>query len=89
MVVLGKYKLTRGRESNTIHLYDLKQDPDELTDVAATHPQMRDKLLHLLDDWTASFPSTFAQFKNEHVTTSTVPEEVKRVFESLGYVSAQ
>lgn len=58
-VISGGWKLIRKAGSGAVSLYDLKNDPKEKDDVTAKYPERVADLTKRLDDWLASFPSTF------------------------------
>lgn len=52
-VRLGKWKLHRPAGSSAGKLFNLDEDVAETNDVSAKHPEMKQKLETLLDDWNA------------------------------------
>ena len=49
-------------------LYDLKNDPDDRTDISAQHPQKVKKFSGLIDDWLEATPFTRTLKSNTSVT---------------------
>ena len=47
----GDYKLLEYYENNTVQLFDLKEDINEKTDLAAKHPERVEQLRKMLHDW--------------------------------------
>jgi arylsulfatase A-like enzyme len=47
----GDWKLIQFFETNTLELYNLKQDPGEQNDLAANNGDQRDELRWLLNEW--------------------------------------
>ncbi len=89
MVLDRNLKLLVGLESGKRRLYDLSQDPGELTNLADSLPDEVERLLGMLEVWSASFPSDFDQVAGwrggDHpdIPAST---DFNEVLESLGYV---
>jgi arylsulfatase A-like enzyme len=52
----GDWKLLAGPDGTSPQLYNLATDPGEASDVAATQPAVRDRLLVRLKAWMASLP---------------------------------
>lgn len=52
----GDWKLLADDDGANPQLYDLASDPGELKDLAATQPQIRDRLVARLRGWLASLP---------------------------------
>jgi arylsulfatase A-like enzyme len=85
MVVKGDFKLIRDRESQAVSMFNLEQDPGELTNIADTLPGIRDELIGLLDEWTDSFPSTFEEVKPAKPVVTNVSQSEIETLRSLGY----
>ena len=47
----GKWKLLARPDGTEVQLYDLEADPGEATNVAASQPRVRDRLLGGLRAW--------------------------------------
>jgi len=47
----GKYKLLKWYEDNTIHLYDLKNDPSEENNITEEHPELVNEMNQMLEDY--------------------------------------
>ncbi len=56
-LIQGAFKLATRDDSHQLSLYNLDQDPDELTDLAAKLPKKRDELKQLLDQAYVTNPS--------------------------------
>ncbi|MDX1383177.1 MAG: sulfatase-like hydrolase/transferase, partial [Thermoanaerobaculia bacterium] len=86
-VVDGQWKLIRnlalpeGRRE--LELYDHRNDPLNLNDVAADHPEVVERLAPLLDSWHESAKA--AHIAPDAATEDMSPEELERL-RSLGYV---
>jgi len=59
MVVEGDHKLIRRNSAREGELYNVAQDPREKNDLSEIHPELATRLHSRLDQWLASFPSTF------------------------------
>lgn len=57
-VVAWPHKLIRGLESGFSALYNIEVDPTESTNLSAQEPQTLSRLTTILEEWSASFPST-------------------------------
>lgn len=83
-VVVNGYKLVRNVLTNETTLRHLPSDPGEIVDLSEEKPELARKLLGLLDDWSASFPTTFTAVSEEYdVALEYVDWEVLR---AVGYI---
>jgi arylsulfatase A-like enzyme len=82
MVRRGPWKLIRIPESGGVRweLYDLSEDPLETRDLSATRPEIVDAMRPLLDTTAAS------QGTDGFRAPRTIPEDVERQLEALGYL---
>lgn len=78
MVVHGDYKLIRGRETNHIELYHLKEDPHEQEDLSGSVLGVLTSLKDLLDAWNGAYPP---EFESAHQTPD---PQVLKDLETLG-----
>ena len=83
-VVVGNHKLIRSLQTGTLELYDLSTDPKEQAGTGDIDSETREELSDLLDQWSGSFPSTFAEFDSQD--RQEAPEEVLERLRALGYV---
>ena len=60
----GDWKLIRRYEDGRVHLYNLKDDPSEQTDLAATKPEQTKVLADKHDRWLQSTGAKFLQSKD-------------------------
>jgi len=60
----GDWKLIQFFETNTTELYNLKQDPGELSDLATDHGDKVDELLSLLKKWQADSDANIPETLN-------------------------
>ncbi len=74
------WKLIRypGRDGDYVELYDLEADPQERTDVAGRSPELRDRLLRILESW-------LGDEKGSRSPEELDPELLEQL-KSLGYV---
>jgi len=78
-VISGRHKLILDLKSGEVDMYDLEADPMERTDIAASEPEIRDRLRGLLDQQLQKSPrgkASKADLTPDHV------EELR----ALGYV---
>lgn len=74
-----EHKLIRGSDG-TLELYDLRSDPDELTDVAAENPERVQRLSTALDGWLDTFEDAEIQ------ESISIGGQRKEQLENLGYL---
>jgi len=63
----GQFKLVERYEDGRVHLYDLKADPGESTDLAASMPDRVDQMRDRLHAWYQSVDAKFLQEKDGQV----------------------
>ncbi len=80
MIRTREHRLIR-RGNGSVELFDLRSDPGELQDLAAVHPEIRDRLLAALENWMAGVESGPAPRLLEGED-----EESRRRLRSLGYI---
>ena len=82
----ARWKLIRipGVRGTRDQLYDLHTDPGELRDLAAEHPEQRDRLAAALDVWLATIPRDAGGLAAEFDPQA--EEELEEQLRSLGYV---
>jgi len=80
-IVVGNWKLVRDDPTGTLELYDLTADPAERSDLSRERPDLRDRLLALLEEREAGARSTAAVAETRELTE----EELERL-RGLGYV---
>jgi arylsulfatase A-like enzyme len=82
----ARWKLIRipGVRGIRDQLYDLHTDPGELRDLAAEHPEQRDRLAAALDTWLATIPPEAGGLEGERDPQA--EEELEEQLRSLGYV---
>lgn len=85
-VITEQHKLIRGLESGTVALYDLDADPGERDNRVQDLPETAARLQSLLDDWAASFPASFGEFAQGDAALRPPTDDVRRLFEDLGYL---
>ena len=88
MVVDRNLKLIIGLESGIRRLYDSSDDPGEETNLADSMPEEVERLLGILEVWSASFPSDFEEALGWCGGEAGVPASTNfnEALESLGYV---
>jgi arylsulfatase A-like enzyme len=87
-VVWRNHKLIYGMATRHRELYNLKTDPLEKHNLVDEVPELADQLQILLEDWSDSFPSTYARLE-EGDKPSLTPEEMEdsiQNLQSLGYL---
>ena len=82
-VSLDGFKLIRSLRSGRVELYDLEADPDERNDLAAARPEVRSRLLALLD---SELPSDPALPSDPLARPGELDAETLRRLQELGYV---
>jgi choline-sulfatase len=75
------WKLIHGEGGKTTRLYDLARDPGEIHDVAASEPEVVERLVHSLARWKAARP-----LRSDDEEVSPEREEEREALRSLGYV---
>jgi len=87
MVVDRNLKLIVGLETGTRRLYDLSDDPGEETNLADSMPDAVERLLDMLEVWSAGFPSDFDEVSGWRGgdTASPVDPEFDEALKALGY----
>jgi len=75
----GAWKLIHSKAERGIELYDLARDPGESVDVAGWRPKVTRLLSSQLASWQEAHPQGPAR-------PATLPEDVRRGLEALGYV---
>lgn len=76
-VVHEDFKLLRTPEGET--LFHLGEDPDELVDASARHPEVAERMRALLDEWLRAHPVDPARPED-------ISAERREVLEALGYL---
>ncbi|MBN2309201.1 MAG: sulfatase, partial [Candidatus Hydrogenedentes bacterium] len=84
-VVSGGHKLIRWRNTGRAELYDLEADPREEHDIAGHNGRLVDSLTAFLDEWAASFPSTYEAFHADAGAAVELTEEEIEGLKALGY----
>jgi arylsulfatase A-like enzyme len=84
-VVLGDFKLIRGVTTDTPWLFNLKEDPGELNNLAEKLPEKVTEMTVLLDEWRANHPTTFDRL-DQNLTAATLDEEQEEMLRNLGYL---
>ncbi len=64
-------------------LYDIREDPSELNNVASDHPEMVDSLSRVLEEWYSSGPRFE---KGKEIDLDSLDERSREMLRSLGYI---
>ncbi len=75
------YKLVRELGTNAAHLYDLRKDPGEQSDLAQQEPARTAAMTQAIDAWQASFPSRF-----ESAAVPSGNSEQREALDGMGYL---
>ncbi len=88
MIVDRNLKLILGLETGARRLYDLSEDPGEEINLADSMPEDVERLLGMLEVWSASFPSNFDEVAGwgGGYAAETAQPDFDEVLKSLGYV---
>ncbi|MCS7467593.1 sulfatase [Stieleria sp. ICT_E10.1] len=80
----GKWKLHEYFEDGGLELYDLEADPGETTNLAASHPQDRDRLHGLLKAWRESTAAPVPTEPNPDFDAADEEREIARRLKKKG-----
>jgi arylsulfatase A-like enzyme len=87
----GRWKLIHFLEVENPHtrngqnfaLYNIYEDPSELTNVASDHPEIVDRLKRTLEEWDSSGPRLK---KGKEIDLDSLDERSREMLRSLGYI---
>jgi len=84
-VVVWPFKLVRGMETGKSWLFNLEDDPLEMTNLASSNEEQVNQLTAHLLRWSNSFHVTFAELRDEHGFLEANQDAIDRL-EALGYL---
>ena len=79
-VLMGRHKLIRHPDGTTLRLYDLEADPQEMTDISASEPELTARMAGLLEAWMEGYA---VGAPGEGVEIS---DERRETLKALGYL---
>jgi arylsulfatase A-like enzyme len=82
-LVAGRFKLIRTLPTGRVELYDLEADPGEQTDLAATRPALRQRLLAALD---RELPVGTLTFEDPLARPDELDADTRERLRELGYI---
>jgi arylsulfatase A-like enzyme len=81
----GDYKLVYDVTLDQVELYNLRDDPDELHDLAAVEPQRAAEMRDDLRSWTASTLKTWASLPHSGKQTEELDAAIQDALRQIGY----
>ena len=85
MAVDGKFKLVRQTEGTESWLYDVENDPDELSDLSNGEPELLKRMHSELDAWGNTFKQSFGESGTTGITKEEQEENLRKL-EAMGYI---